>query len=144
LIGFRRPVSYIENGIDELKDSVWRAFLLSTVFGVIVSLLLSFYLVHSVNRLSKVTQKVAMGEYNTYISHSNRDETDRLAADFNKMIKALKERRSEVIHLEDRRKTFMQDVAHEMRTPLTTINGLLEGMEYGVFDEEQQMRSIKI
>ena len=94
--------------------------------------------------MSKATQKVAMGDYNIYISHSNRDEIDRLSADFNKMIKALKEWRSEVIHLEDRRKTFMQDVAHEMRTPLTTINGLLEGMEYGVFDEEQQMRSIKI
>lgn len=38
----------------------------------------------------------------------------------------------------------MQDVAHEMRTPLTTINGLLEGLEYNVFDEEQEMRSIKI
>lgn len=143
-IGLGRPVSYIENNIDELKDNVWRAFLISTVFAVIVSLLLSFYLVHRVNRLSKATQKVAMGDYNIYISHSNRDEIDRLSADFNKMIKALKEWRSEVIHLEDRRKTFMQDVAHEMRTPLTTINGLLEGMEYGVFDEEQQMRSIKI
>src|SRR5690625_3442791 len=60
------------------------------------------------------------------------------------MIKALSEWRREVLHLEDRRKTFMQDVAHEMRTPLTTINGLLEGMEYNVFDEEQEMRSIKI
>src|SRR5699024_45569 len=82
--------------IDELKDNVWRAFLISTVFAVIVSLLLSFYLVHRVNRLSKATQKVAMGDYNIYISHSNRDEIDRLSADFNKMIKALKEWRSEV------------------------------------------------
>jgi signal transduction histidine kinase len=97
-----------------------------------------------VNRLSKATQKVASGDYDIYIGHSNRDEIDRLSADFNKMIKALSEWRREVLHLEDRRKTFMQDVAHEMRTPLTTINGLLEGMEYNVFDEEQEMRSIKI
>lgn len=143
-IGLGRPVSYIENNMDELKQNVLKAFLISTIFAVVMSLLLSFYLVHRVNRLSKATQKVALGDYDIYISHSNRDEIDRLSADFNKMIKALKEWRSEVLHLEERRKTFMQDVAHEMRTPLTTINGLLEGMEYNVFDEEQEMRSIKI
>src|SRR5699024_585971 len=144
LIGMGRPVSYIENNMDELKENVLKAFLISTIFAVVVSLLLSFYLVYRVNRLSKATQKVAMGDYDIYISHSNRDEIDRLSADFNKMIKALSEWRREVLHLEDRRKTFMQDVAHEMRTPLTTINGLLEGLEYNVFDEEQEMRSIKI
>lgn len=143
-IGMGRPVSYIENNMDELKENVLKAFLISTIFAVVVSLLLSFYLVYRVNRLSKATQKVAMGDYDIYISHSNRDEIDRLSADFNKMIKALSEWRREVLHLEDRRKTFMQDVAHEMRTPLTTINGLLEGLEYNVFDEEQEMRSIKI
>lgn len=143
-IGLGRPVSYIENNMDELKGNVLKAFLISTIFAVVVSLLLSFYLVYRVNRLSKATQKVATGDYDIYISHSNRDEIDRLSADFNKMIKALKEWRSEVLHLEERRKTFMQDVAHEMRTPLTTINGLLEGLEYNVFDEEQEMRSIKI
>lgn len=143
-IGMGRPVSYIENNMDELKENVLRAFLLSTIVAIVMSLLFSFYLVKRVNRLSKATQKVASGDYDIYIGHSNRDEIDRLSADFNKMIKALSEWRREVLHLEDRRKTFMQDVAHEMRTPLTTINGLLEGMEYNVFDEEQEMRSIKI
>lgn len=38
----------------------------------------------------------------------------------------------------------MQDAVHEMRTPLTTINGLIEGLEHGVFDEEQAARSTKI
>lgn len=38
----------------------------------------------------------------------------------------------------------MADAAHEMRTPLTTINGLLEGLEYDVFPEEQKKRSITL
>lgn len=143
-IGVGRPMTHIENSMDELTQSVFKAFLLSTIIAIIMSLLFSYYLVKRVNRLSKATQRVAKGDYDIYISHSNRDEIDRLSADFNKMIKALREWRREVLHLENRRKTFMQDVAHEMRTPLTTINGLLEGMEYGVFSEDQEMRSIKI
>src|SRR5699024_3983899 len=34
--------------------------------------------------------------------------------------------------------------AHEMRTPLTTINGLLEGLEYGIIDESNRLRSIQL
>jgi signal transduction histidine kinase len=143
-IGIGRPVSQIEVELDELERNMLQVFLISAIVAVIMSMLLAYYLVKRVNRLSKASQKVATGDYDIYIDHSNRDEIDRLSADFNKMIKSLKEWRREVLHLEERRKTFMQDVAHEMRTPLTTINGLLEGLEYGVFDDEQEMRSIKL
>lgn len=143
-IGIGRPISHLGGQMDELRNNIIRAFVISTIAAILLSVLFSYFLVKRVNRLSRASRKVAEGDYDIYIDHSNRDEIDRLSADFNKMIKALKEWRKEVLHLEERRKTFMQDVAHEMRTPLTTINGLLEGMEYGVFDEEQEMRSIKL
>lgn len=143
-IGIGRPVSHVGVQMDELKQNITRAFIISTVSAIILSVLFSYFLVKRVNRLSKASRRVAEGDYDIYIDHSNRDEIDRLSSDFNKMIKALSEGRREVVHLEERRKTFMQDVAHEMRTPLTTINGLLEGLEYGVFDDEQEMRSIKL
>lgn len=143
-IGVGRPVSHLGIQLEELKNNMFRAFIFSTIAAIIVSIVFSYFLVKRVNKLSRAAQKVALGDYDLYVHHSNRDEIDRLSADFNKMIKALSEWRKEVLHLEERRKTFMQDVAHEMRTPLTTINGLLEGMEYGVFDEEQEMRSIKL
>lgn len=143
-IGVERPFSQIEGNIRELKHNILKAFLLSTIFAVLLSVIFSYFMVKRVNRLSQASQKVARGDYDIYIDHSNRDEIDRLSADFNKMVKALKEWRKEVMHLEERRRTFMQDAVHEMRTPLTTINGLIEGLEHGIFDEEQEMRSIKI
>lgn len=143
-VGVARPLSEIETYMADLRGNVVRAFIFSTVIAILISIIFSYFMVKRVNRLSKASQKVAAGDYDIYIDHSNRDEIDRLSADFNKMVKALKEWRREVLHLEERRKTFMQDAIHEMRTPLTTINGLLEGLEYGVFDEEQEMRSIKI
>lgn len=143
-IGIGRPVSHLGGQMDELKGNITRAFLISTIAAVVLSILLSYFLVKRVNKLSKASQRVAEGDYDIYIDHSNRDEIDRLSSDFNKMIKALNDWRKEVLHQEERRKTFMQDVAHEMRTPLTTINGSLEGLEYGIFDEEQEMRSIKL
>lgn len=142
--GIGRPLTYIDSSLNELRGNFLKAFLYATAIAIIISVLFSAYLVRRVNRLSKATQKVAAGDYNIYIDHSNRDEIDRLSADFNKMVKALAAGRKEVFSLEKRRKTFMQDVAHEMRTPLTTINGLLEGIEYGIFTEKQSMRSVKL
>lgn len=143
-IGIGRPLSHLGVELSDLRQNVFRAFVLSTIAALILSVIFSYFLVKRVNKLSKAAKRVALGDYKVYIDHSNRDEIDRLSADFNKMVKALSIWRKEVLHLEERRKTFMQDVAHEMRTPLTTINGLLEGIEYGVFDEEQEMRSIKL
>jgi len=143
-IGVGHSLSQLEGYMDELRWNVFRAFIVAAIVAVILSILISYFLVKRVNRLSEAAQQVATGDYDIYIDHSNRDEIDRLSADFNKMIKSLSEWRKEVLHLEDRRKTFMQDVAHEMRTPLTTINGLLEGLEYGVFDEKQELRSIQL
>jgi signal transduction histidine kinase len=38
----------------------------------------------------------------------------------------------------------MADAAHEMRTPLTTINGLLEGLAYDAIPEESKGKSIEL
>lgn len=73
-IGVGRSVSYIEENMDELKVNVLKAFLISTIIAIVMSLLFSYFLVKRVNRLSKATQKVAMGDYDIYIDHSNRDE----------------------------------------------------------------------
>ncbi len=38
----------------------------------------------------------------------------------------------------------MADAAHEMRTPLTTINGILEGLQYDAIPEESKPKSIAL
>src|SRR5699024_7689387 len=72
------------------------------------------------------------------------DEFDDLAADFNTMVDSLKSSQEEIERLENRRRQFMADAAHEMRTPLTTINGLLEGIEHDMIPENQKQRSVQL
>ncbi|WP_225743453.1 HAMP domain-containing sensor histidine kinase [Marinilactibacillus sp. Marseille-P9653] len=138
------PVSQIERQMSELKRNLFNAFLISTVIAIIMSFVFARYQVKRVNRLRQAAHMVAEGDYDVRLKHRDRDEIDNLSQDFNKMIQALDMSRQEVARQEDRRKTFMQDAAHEMRTPLTTINGLLEGLEYDVIPESQRLRSIKL
>ncbi|MDK6350976.1 HAMP domain-containing protein, partial [Bifidobacterium scardovii] len=89
--------------------------------------IISYYSTKRIKRLSRATQKVASGNFNVQIEHKDSDEIDQLAENFNKMVQALKQSNEEVKAQEERRDQFMADAAHEMRTPLTTINGILEG-----------------
>lgn len=138
------PVSHIDAQMDDLKENLFNAFLLSAILAIIMSAIFARYQVNRVNRLRKAAHQVAEGEYSIRLDHKERDEIDYLSRDFNRMVSALKQSQEEVNRQEERRKTFMQDAAHEMRTPLTTINGLLEGLEYDVIPEKQKLRSIHL
>ncbi|MDZ7834498.1 MAG: HAMP domain-containing protein [Alkalibacterium sp.] len=138
------PISHINRQMEELKGDLFNAFLISAIVAVLMSLVFAHYQVKRVNRLRKAAHKVAQGDYAIQLEHNERDEIDYLTRDFNQMVTVLKDSEDEVEKQEERRKSFMQDAAHEMRTPLTTINGLLEGLEHDVIPESQKLRSIKL
>ena len=71
-------------------------------------------------------------------------ELDKLTLDFNSMVQSLRESNEEIKRQEERRRQFFADAAHEMRTPLTTINGLLGGLAYDAIPEESKEKSIEL
>ena len=90
------------------------------------------------------TKRVANNDFSVHIESKGRDELDDLADDFNQMVKSLEASDTEIKRQEQRRKEFMADASHEMRTPLTTINGLLEGLAYDAIPEESKGQSIQL
>ena len=60
------------------------------------------------------------------------------------MTASLRESQQEIRRQEERRRQFMANAAHEMRTPLTTINGILEGLQYDAIPEEDKKHSIQL
>lgn len=138
------PVSWIDEEIQDLQSNLLYAFLFSSLGALVISLVFASYQVNRVNQLRKAAHQVTSGNFDIRLDHKERDEVDDLIEDFNTMVAALKDYNQEVARQEERRKDFMADAAHEMRTPLTTINGLLEGLEYDVIPEEQKHRSIKL
>lgn len=138
------PVSNIKGSISELKKNLYFALIISTICALILSFVLAQYQVKRINRIRNATHRISKGDFDVHLESKARDEFDDLAEDFNSMASSLKDSNEEIERQENRRRQFMADAAHEMRTPLTTINGLLEGLEYDVFPEEQKKRSITL
>ena len=105
--------------------SATRALLISacmaTVTAVAVSLFISTRIVIPLQSLLAASRRIAAGRYSERVSDNQDDELGTLAAQFNIMA-------TELEAAERRRVALIGDVAHELRTPLSTIEGYLEGL----------------
>lgn len=137
-------VHNIERPIQMAKANLLNALIITLLVGVFLSFILSYYSTSKIKRLSKATDKVAAGDFDVQIKHKDHDEIDQLATNFNRMVRKLKKSNDEIKAQEKRRDQFMADAAHEMRTPLTTINGILEGLQYDAIPEESKPKSIAL
>ncbi|GAA3625893.1 ATP-binding protein [Lactobacillus hamsteri] len=137
-------VKNVERPIAMARRNLTNALIITLFVGLILSLVLSYYSTNKIKRLSKATEKVAKGDFDVQIEHKNQDEIDQLATNFNRMVRELKKSNDEIKAQEKRRDQFMADAAHEMRTPLTTINGILEGLQYDAIPEESKPKSIAL
>ncbi|MCI1986416.1 MAG: HAMP domain-containing histidine kinase [Lactobacillus sp.] len=140
------PVENIQSSIQQTEKNLVVAFLLSLLAAIVVSYFLARFQVNRINRLRQATHQVAEGDYDVQVQFEKKghDEVAALADDFQDMVGSLRESQAEIHRQEERRRQFMADAAHEMRTPLTTINGLLEGLAYDAIPEESKGDSIAL
>ncbi|GAX04130.1 two-component system sensor histidine kinase [Secundilactobacillus pentosiphilus] len=137
-------VSNINSNIAEINANLTKALLVASFAAMLLAFFIARYLTLRIDRLRRATNQIAKGNYDVQVPSKNRDEVDDLANDFNNMARSLQESKEEIQRQEQRRKEFMADAAHEMRTPLTTINGLLEGLAYDAIPEESKAQSIDL
>ena len=112
---------------DAVRTALLAAFAIALVAAVIVALVLSSRIATPVTRLVGAARRVAAGHYAERVSESGEGEIGELAATFNAMAGSLEA-------TERRRLQLVGDVAHELRTPLATLDGYLEGLQDGVVD----------
>ncbi|MEH6516218.1 MAG: ATP-binding protein [Halioglobus sp.] len=103
-----------------LIDALGASPLLRLFFAILISGVLCFILSRLVTRrikeIQRAARKLAEGELDTRIQVKDKggDETDELARDFNAMA-------SELQHLIQAQRRLLQDVSHELRSPLARL-----------------------
>jgi len=100
-------------------------FAAAVVVAVALAVLMATRIARPIADLSAASGRVARGEYEQRVPRAE-GELGELADAFNAMAAGLAAN-------EQRRRDLIGDVAHELRTPITSIRGYVEGLEAGVF-----------
>jgi signal transduction histidine kinase len=114
---------------DTFRASLTQGLLVAAVAAVATavgaSLLVSHRIAGPIRRLAEASGRIANGEYSERVAARGEDELAELGTSFNAMAAALEQ-------TEQRRMQLIGDVAHELRTPIATLRGYLEGLMDGV------------
>ncbi len=81
--------------------------------------------------MSTVTKRFAKGRFDRRVTVYGSDEIASLGIAFNQMADSLEQ-------LETMRNSFVSNVSHDLRTPMTTILGFIEGITSGAIPEEKR------
>jgi signal transduction histidine kinase len=103
--------------------------------AVVVSLFVSRRIVEPLLTISSVSQRMAQGYYRERTRIASDDEIAQLSQSVNQLADALDQ-------TERRRLALLGDVTHELRTPLATIGGYMEGLLDGVIKPSPQTFSL--
>ncbi|MBC8059767.1 MAG: HAMP domain-containing histidine kinase [Clostridiaceae bacterium] len=118
-------------------------------FGAIY--LFSYLLVNQITmpiiRLSKASREISKGNYDAEIIVNTKDEVGDLAKDFFNMKNKIKEQittinmdKDKLLNLERQRKSFFDNVTHELKTPLTTISGYAQIISEEDFQDKEFLK----
>jgi len=109
------------------------ALLLGTLASVVAAALAAAFitrrLLRPLNAVRSATRLIAAGRYEASVPVPREPELAGLAIDVNTLAARLAD-------TETRRTRLLGEVAHEMRTPLTALEGYMEGLIDGVFAPE--------
>jgi len=105
--------------------------------AIIASYFISEKIVHPIRQMSQAAREFAVGNLDVRVPVNGNDEVADLAMAFNNMASSLERN-------EETRRTFLANVSHDMRTPMTTIGGFIDAILDGTIPEDQQEHYLKI
>jgi len=125
------PPAVMEHLDDAFGQALWLSLAVgiaaATVTAATVSWVVSMRIVRPVRDLAAAARGVSRGNYSGRVDVGGSDEVSVLGRAFNEMAASLSS-------TEERRRQLLSDVAHELRTPLATIDAYLEGLADGVVE----------
>ncbi len=131
------PVSTVAS----LLSIVTKIFLASALLPLLLMFLVIYTMTYRLTKplklMSQASRAMAKGDFSKRIPVTSDDEIGELAVAFNMMTNSLS--KSEGI-----RKSFVANVSHELKTPMTTISGFITGILDGTIEPDRHTYYLNI
>lgn len=108
---------------------------------ILLSANLSRSVLGPIKELQRAAAHIVEGNLNFEVLACEDRELNELCQSFDEIRKKLKQNAEAQLRIQEERNVLMANLSHDMRTPITTIKGYLEGIQDGVADSpEKQSR----
>jgi len=136
-IFFYTPVDNIDQLVSVVRLNIVLPLLFSLIAVGIILFSLSRKFTGPLQQMNRAALALADGDFLTQVNIHSRDEIGQLAQSFNFMVEQLKQ-------WEDTRQEFLANISHELRSPLTTLRGLIHGMNDDVIPPSDHSHYLEI
>lgn len=127
--------------LSDLVDVIVKTVILAVVLLLVASLIAVYFICERISsplrQISKAAKSFAAGRFDVRVDVRGQDEISELAVAFNNMAESLN-------NYDNMRNTFISNVSHDLRSPMTSIAGFVDGMLDGVIPPEKHEYYLQI
>ncbi len=122
-------------------EKLGSTIIMTVIWIFAISLVVIYFVSERISRplkeMSYAAKSFAQGKFNVRVPVRGNDEVAELATAFNNMANDLEK-------LEENRSTFLSNVSHDLRTPMTTISGFVDGILSGAIPKDKADHYLEI
>jgi len=116
-----------------------------TLWAILISVAIAYGILYiQIRRISEPLKEIsgaakviAGGEFHKRLNINTGDEIEELGNSFNNMAKSLEK-------IEENRRNLIANISHDLRSPMTSIRGFIEGMIDGTIPEDKREHYLNI
>ena len=122
--------------------NILRTFFFSLIVALILSFIITFFfsrgITRPLNEMEEVTKHFAKGEF------EHRANENYKRGYLSEFAKALNQMADELAIEEEAQRSFIANVSHELKTPMTTISGFIDGILDGTIPPEREQEYLTV
>lgn len=127
------PVKGVNEASAKMRQIYIGAAVLGVITAAVLGIALSRYITKPVREASQVAGRIADGDFEQRVKVQSEDEFGKLGATINDMSQRLAKS-------EKMRRDFIANVSHELRSPLTSVQGFVDALLEGKSKDPEENR----
>ena len=133
---------------DKVDPSILRFFIMDTLISVIIIMVICMLVVRKyvykeivrpISELNVAMKKIAEGNLDYRMENKYDSEMGEVFNNYEEMRLKLKESTTEMMENEEHNRELVSNISHDLKTPITSIKGYVEGIMDGVADTPEKM-----
>ncbi len=132
-------IMFVSIGIKAITIFFAVFFAINEIANIYIYYRLERKIVKPIEKLKDGVEKISTGDYSVRVENNSFNEIGILTRAFNDMASKLEEGEKLKVEYEENRKNLIANISHDLKTPITSINGYIEFIVDGKIESKEKV-----